>query len=399
MDPVTDPNPAAPASRPPAGGRPSPHASEAPRRAGRAEPVGGRRSNRGGRLRRWSLFGVAVASGSLLLAACSSGPEKATAEKSRATTATAAPGPNCPLTGAPVPGGGSVPQRPALAFKVDNYPTARPQIGLNKADIVFEEPVEGGITRYVAVFQCQGATLVGDIRSARNIDIGILGQLGHPVIVHVGGIIPVLDNIASSPLVNFTLGAHTSVITNVSGRNAPYDTYTSTTDVWNLEKTKTTVPQPLFTYSTTTPPGTPAAAVSIPFSSYSMVDWRYNPQAKAYERSYGTIPDKLSTGTQNSAANVVVQFVHIFYGPWTENSTGALEVQANLYTNASGQALVLRDGVEVKGTWSRSSLGQATQFKTTKGTPIALQPGNTWVELVPDTISVTTTPGPATGGK
>jgi len=75
-----------------------------------------------------------------------------------------------------------VPQRPALAVKVDNYAQARPQSGLDMADIVFEEPVEGGITRYVAVFQCQGAPEVGPIRSARNIDIGILGQFGRPLL-------------------------------------------------------------------------------------------------------------------------------------------------------------------------------------------------------------------------
>ena len=54
--------------------------------------------------------------------------------------------------------------RPALAFKVDNYPNARPWSGIDKADIVFEEPVEGFITRLVAVFQCQQAPLVGPIR-------------------------------------------------------------------------------------------------------------------------------------------------------------------------------------------------------------------------------------------
>ena len=68
-----------------------------------------------------------------------------------------------------------------MAVKIDNYPAGRPQSGLDKADIIFEEPVEGGITRYAAVFQCQDAPLIGPVRSARNIDIGILGQLGQPV--------------------------------------------------------------------------------------------------------------------------------------------------------------------------------------------------------------------------
>src|ERR1019366_3647607 len=84
------------------------------------------------------------------------------------------------------------------------------------------------------------------------------------------------------------------------------------------------------------------------------------------------------------------QYVHISYGPWLENSEGGLEVQADLYPDASGQAQVFRNGVEITGTWQRSALGSPTQFLTAAGTPITLQPGQTWVELVPDTIATAT---------
>jgi len=106
-----------------------------------------------------------------------------------ATTAATAPPAVCPLTGAPAPGG-VVPARPALGVKIGNYPGDRPSSGLNQADIVFEEPVEGAITRLLAVFQCQGSRLVGDLRSAREPDAGILSQLSHPLFVHAGGIDP-----------------------------------------------------------------------------------------------------------------------------------------------------------------------------------------------------------------
>ena len=161
----------------------------------------------------WSMLAAAGLAG-LVLSACSSSP---------AHHARRRPSPNrprrrrrrrrrraCPLTGLPAPGG-AVPQRPAMAVKIDNYPAGRPQSGLDKADIVFEEPVEGGITRYAAVFQCQDVALVGPVRSARNIDIGILGQLGNPLLAHVGGINPVLANINASPIVNVDLGASDSL--------------------------------------------------------------------------------------------------------------------------------------------------------------------------------------------
>ena len=115
--------------------------------------------------------------------------------------------------------------------------------------------MEGGITRFVAVFQCQGATLVGPIRSARNIDIGILGQFGTPLLAHVGGIDPVIANIDASPIVNVDVGAHGTVNQHPPGRVAPYDTYASTSALWGLDPTDTSVPTPVFTYSSTTPAG------------------------------------------------------------------------------------------------------------------------------------------------
>src|SRR5579864_967344 len=162
------------------------------------------------RARRPLAWGVLASVGiaGLILSACSSSdpPHKAAVKVKPTTTTTAAPKPTCPLNGLPAPNA-TVPQRPAMAVKIDNYPNGRPQAGLDKADIVFEEPVEGGITRYAAVFQCQDAALIGPARSARNIDIGILGQLGSPLLAHVGGINPVLANINASPIVNVDLGA------------------------------------------------------------------------------------------------------------------------------------------------------------------------------------------------
>ena len=266
------------------------------------------------------------------------------------------------------------------------------------ADIVFEEPVEGGITRYVAVFQCQQATLVGPIRSARNIDIGILGEFGQPLLVHVGGIAPVLANITASPLINLDLGIYGSVVQHVPGRVAPYDTYASTSALWGLRPSDTTPPAPVFSFSSTPPAGTPVVSMSIPFSAEAQVVWNYSAAQKDYLRSYGGSPDEMSGGGQQSATNVVVQFVHVTYGPWLENSEGGLEVQAALYGGVSGQAEVFRDGEEIVGTWQRGSLASATQFTTSDGTPIALAPGRTWVELVPTTVTVTTAPGSSASG-
>jgi hypothetical protein len=343
----------------------------------------------------WGALATAGLAG-LVLSACSSSPSHHSAAarvKPTTTTTTSAPAPDCPLTGLPAPGG-SIPQRPAMAVKIDNYPAGRPQSGLDKADIVFEEPVEGGITRYAAVFQCQDASLIGPARSARNIDIGILGQLGTPLLAHVGGINPVLANIDASPLVNVDLGSSNALMIHPAGKVPPDADYTSTAIVYGTHPTMTTPPQPLFTYSTTTPSGgSPVSSVNIDFSGTSNVTWKWNPTTKTFLRYYNsTTPDLLADGVQNAAANVVVQYVQISYGPWVENSEGGLEVQADLYPNASGTAVVYRNGEAIPATWHRSTLGSPTQFVNSFGVAIPLQPGQTWVELVPDTIMAAATP-------
>jgi hypothetical protein len=339
------------------------------------------------RASRWlGLTGLALV---VLAAGCSSITPSARPKALTSKTTTTLPPPVCPLTGAP-PASGSVPQLPALAVKVDNYPDARPQSGLDKADIVFEEPVEGGITRYVAIFQCQQAPLVGPIRSARNIDIGILGQFGQPLLVSVGGIQPVLDNIAASPIKEFDLRTNGSIVQNLPDRYAPYDTYSSTQSMWLLDPSDTAAPAPVFSYSPSPTSGSPVQSFSIAFST-GLVVWTYDPQSGQFLRSYGTMPDKLADGIQNSASNVIVQYVSLTYGPWLENDVGGLEVQANLYQDASGQAEVFRNGVQINGTWQRNSLGEPTQYLTSIGTPIAMAPGPTWVELVPTNVQVSTT--------
>jgi hypothetical protein len=343
--------------------------------------------------RAWSVVAAAGLAG-LLVSACSSAPaQKAALKPKPTTTTTTAPQPTCPLTGEPAPGG-TIPQRPAMAVKIDNYPAGRPQSGLDKADIIFEEPVEGGITRFAAVFQCQSSALIGPVRSARNIDIGILGQLGTPLLAHVGGINPVIANIDASPIVNVDIGDSQSLMIHPPNHVAPDSDYTSSAIVYGTHPSMTTPPQPLFTYSTNTPPGgTAITSVNVDFSGTSNVTWKWNKATDTFLRFYnGTTPDMLADNVQNQAANVVVQYVQISYGPWLENDEGGLEVQADLYPDASGAAVVYRNGYAIPGTWHRSTLGAPTQFVNDFGVTIPMQPGSTWVELVPNTIIATTTP-------
>lgn len=311
------------------------------------------------------------------------------------TTAAAAPAALCPLTGSPAPGG-AVPARPALAVKIGNYTGDRPSAGLNQADIVFEEPVEGAITRLVAVFQCRSAPLVGDLRSARQPDAGILSQLSDPVFAHAGGINPVIALLDSSPLIDKNvLSLSGSAIIHPSGRYAPYSTFSSTSALWALAPTDTTPPAAIFPYSAALPAGAvpgSGASVHIPFSAGSDVTWQWSASAGAYLRFYSGAPDRLLDGTQTAATNVVVMTVPTATGSWVENDEGGREVVVT--ATGSGPLLVLRNGVAIAGTWSRGSLTQPATLTSSSGAPITLQPGNTWVELAPEGIPVTPTAAP-----
>ena len=352
---------------------------------------------------RWIVLAVVAVLllGGVVTALVLSGSSKA--KKAASTTTTTGPVPvaaTCPLTGTPAPGG-TVPPRPALAVKIGNYSGDRPSAGLNQADIVFEEPVEGSYTRLVAVFQCQGASQVGDIRSAREPDVAILSQLSNPIFIHAGGIDPVLALLSGAPLQdeNILNGGFTSVTLHPSGRYAPYDTFTSTAPAWALVPSDTKPPAPLFTYSAVPPTGSVPGSgltVHIPFSTDADVTWTWNPATGTYLRSYSGSPDRLLDGSQTAAANIVVMTVPTFTGPWLENSEGGHEVEVT--ATGSGPLVVLRGGIAITGTWSRSSLTQPATLTAANGTPITLTPGNTWEELAPQGIPVSTTaaPPPAT---
>jgi DUF3048 family protein len=340
----------------------------------------------------------------VLLAACGSSHHHSSVGTTTTSTS-AVPVALCPLTGTPAPGG-VVPDRPALAIKIDNYSLgpapaeARPQSGLDYADVIFEEQVEGSITRYAAVFQCRNASgFVGPVRSARWTDIQMLSQLGHPIFVHVGGITPVLDLVEQSALVNVDLIDNPQLETEPAGRYAPYDTYTTTQAVWAQEKQLTTPPAPIFTFSSKVPSGESVTQIHLDWSATSDIYWRWDASTGTWLRFYNVgstsspdvQPDVLTDGVQNQAQNVIVQQVSITYGPWAENSEGGLEAESHIIDN-SGKAYVFRNGRMIVGTWSAGAAGTPTKYLDAAGNPIALQPGRTWVEIYPDVASVVVTP-------
>lgn len=285
----------------------------------------------------------------------------------------------CPLTGAS-PAGGAPPARPALAVKIGNDPAARPQSGLGHADIVFEEPIEGDITRLLAVYQCQEAPEVGPVRSTRWIDTRLLAQFGHPAFAFAGGIIPDVNLVADSSVYNLDLFTHSEASTRITSRYAPENLYTSTAQLWALDPSKTP-PSPIFHYGQPSGPGTPTSEATLLFSGILNVQWRWDASTSRWVRLYAGVPNVDADGTAVTAANVVIERVTTSSGTVPEDVNGALGVHS--HTVGSGQATILRGGDAFNATWSRSSTSVPTQFVGANGQPVNLAPGPTWVELLP----------------
>ncbi len=310
---------------------------------------------------------------------------------------------NCPLTGVPAPGN-KVPRRPALGVKIGNDPASRPQSGLDNADIVYEEMAEGGITRYLAVFQCQNAPVIGPTRSVRWDDWNVLQQYQHAILAYSGGIDPWMQQAASLPWILNANGSEypwanafyrsTSSALPAS-RGAPYNYYTSSANLYGLfPKAKTPAPQ-LFKFSKILPSAaTPLASVGIYFSSASPVVWKWSSTASRWLRFYSTQADTDPSGHQFQASDVVIQVVQTSPGPYNESGPDSPDVESHTFgTGAygSGKAYVLRQGHLETGTWSRPTGYAVTKLAFPDGKPMRLHPGNIWYELVPSTVPITFT--------
>ncbi len=305
-------------------------------------------------------------------------PSVDTTPATDATTTTVPAGPVYPLTGLPVTDEAAA-QHPALVVKIDNNAGARPQSGLNEADLVYEEIVEVG-TRFAAVFQSQGADPVGPIRSGRTQDIALLGSLNKPLFAWSGGNGRVTAAIAASDL--FSLSNLNTKIQKQAGffrsnvHEAPHNLYAQTTGLWSLNPIFHGPPAAQFSYRAdgAAPTGAPSTGVSLVMGGFKM-DWTFDAASGTYLRtSEGKVHKDSLTGNQLSTSNVIVLVVDYRPSPADGNSPEA-------QTLGSGQVIVFTGGTMVTGTWERADRLDPFTLKDADGNVIELTPGRTWVEL------------------
>lgn len=294
-----------------------------------------------------------------------------------ATTTTEVRVPVYPLTGLPVTDA-AVAERPALVVKIDNNAKARPQSGLNEADIVFEEIVEVQ-TRFAVVFQSQGADPVGPIRSGRTQDVLLLGSLNSPLFMWSGGNGNVTRAIEDSDFVN--LSAQRSDVYKAAGffrsneRRNPHDLYASTTAAWTLAPEGAGAPPQQFLYRKpgVLPVGETTAGVDLNMDGLP-IEWRFDAPSGAYLRSNGGTPHMDVLSGQVSTENVVIMFVDYQPSPADRRSPEA-------QTIGTGEAWLFTGGVLARGTWSRPDRLSAIVLHDDAGVTIPLTPGRTFIEL------------------
>ena len=334
---------------------------------------------------------VAVLVAAAVLADCSGGGKKVAVRRTTSTsttlpTTTTQP-PVAPLTGLPQPDPAKL-GRPALTVKIENAPEARPQAGMDAADVVFEEEVEGGLTRFLVVFQSRDAAPIGPIRSVRPVDPDIISAIGG-LFAYSGGTAPFVARIKRAPVRLVGPDQLGKAYSRRSGKSAPHNLFSSTAALYKGAKPDDHTPPPLFQFLAAGQPFVadgPARHVDVPISGSSRVTWDWDQAASVYRRGENGTPHTVEGGAQLSFANVIVQIVPYSNFPGARDPAGNPVPAANV--TGSGPAFVYSQGQVRRATWTKGAATTVTTYTDATGQQVRLTPGATWVELAPTGTAV-----------
>lgn len=267
---------------------------------------------------------------------------------------------------------------PVVGVKVENTTAARPWVGLADADIVFVEMVEGGLTRFHAVFNSQFPEVVGPVRSLRPMDAGILGMWDATLFAS-GGVPAFIDKVESAVDVRMEDGGDDGFYRS-NDRRAPHNLMVEIPSVIDTLAVPAEI-TPMFAFSDTpSSVGGPAAnqiAVNYPGASSS---WTWDPAVGAFLRSDSGTASVQEDATRIAAANVLVLNVET-------TNTGGVDPAGNpvpeTILTGSGSLTLFSGGASVDGTWSKGGDTEPFVLTDAAGNPLTLTPGTTWVELLP----------------
>jgi len=312
-----------------------------------------------------------------LTASCSNGHKKPASPTSSTSASGTAPGNVSPLTGLPGPAG------KILAVKIDNIVYARPQTGLASADVVYAIEVEGGLSRFLAVYgsnHLPAGGRIGPVRSARESDLPILEQYGKVDFAYSGALSVFLPVLAAADIYNTSPDQDGAAFSRDGSRNAPYNEYLNPAKVLSDFPNTAAAKDIGFRFGAAPAGGVPTttATARMPSASFTFT-W------DAGRGEYLIAMDGQAASTTDGGAlgapTIVLQKV-----AETTSPRGFHDVPDQLSpyapTVGTGQAVVLRDGNSYTGTWSRPNDAAATSF-TFDGRPMPFHTGQVWIVLTP----------------
>ncbi len=266
---------------------------------------------------------------------------------------------------------------PVTAVMIENSPDARPQSGLTQADTVFEAIAEGGITRFLVLYQESQPDYIGPVRSVRPYYLDFLGPFDAAV-AHAGGSAPALALVKSQGVKDLDQFANPGAYQRVSSRYAPHNLYTSRAKLLDLQKQKG------FTSSTYTgiarkDAATPAATPTAKTLDFTISGPLYNPHfdydisTHSYKRVLAGKPHVDEKSGNQIAPQVVVGLI------MSHHYDGVYSVYGTLGT---GKAIIFQDGISIEANWEKPDRKSQYVLKDNSGNVLKLNPGQTWYVVV-----------------
>jgi hypothetical protein len=319
---------------------------------------------------------AAIAAGAVVLTgAKAAGPNPPPARTpTPSATPTPTPSPTqllSPFTGEPIHKLG-----PVLAIKIDNIVFARPQTGLTHADIVYVLPVEGGLTRFLAVFSSHFPRVIGPVRSTRKDDLELLGQFGRPAFAFSGAQGQLLPVVERARIVDLYAGIKGGYYRDYQ-RIAPYNLYATTRTLLAEAKGASKAHSIGFAFGPAPAGGqvTRSESVSYPSTKYTFT---WSRAKHGWLVTMDGTPATTTDGGRLAPPTVVIQHTIV-------RKSGFLEYgypPPYAETMGHGTAVVLRNGMAYNVRWSRPTFNGGTTYTTASGQRMTFAPGQVWIVLV-----------------
>ncbi len=279
-----------------------------------------------------------------------------------------------------------------LAIVIENHPDARPQLGLDQADVVFETLAEGGITRFIAMYWSKMPTDVGPVRSMRKYFLDFTGGLGNPVYMHIGyAESSNAEANALGALSSYDTLGFTDLFWRSSRRLAPHNAYVALRGLWDgaAERGWTMVTaSALWEFKDAIQnPNISNSQISVDWGAWAGngydVIWKFDQTQSKYLRYYGTQKHSDELSLNQYFANTIL----VLFTKQQLADDGSARITIN--TNGSGKALVFEDGNVISATWYKESARDYFRIKDSADKVVQFNRGLTWVMVVPQDSNVT----------